>query len=80
VPEEQLARLDWLGDWMAGHAPAVVATRPWITPGTTTAEGTPVRFTARDDTVHALLLDADWKQQKIHPDHCRGDARRHAVP
>jgi alpha-L-fucosidase len=58
IPDEQLARLDWLGQWVGPNRDAIAATRPWVTPGDTTAAGDPVRFTARDDAVHAFLRDA----------------------
>jgi alpha-L-fucosidase len=61
IPEEQLARLAWLGEWLRPHADAIVATRPWVTPGTTTREGHPVRYTARDDAVYACVHGGDGK-------------------
>jgi alpha-L-fucosidase len=57
IPEEQIARLDWLSAWVRPHAEALMATRPWVTPGTTTRERHPVRYTARDDTVYAFVRD-----------------------
>jgi alpha-L-fucosidase len=58
IPDEQLTRLEWLGKWVRPHAEAIVATRPWVVPGTTTAEGCPVRYTARDDAVFAFVRNA----------------------
>jgi alpha-L-fucosidase len=58
IPDEQITRLDWLGEWVRPNAGAIMGTRPWVTPGTTTREGHPVRYTARDDTVHAITRDA----------------------
>ena len=58
IPDEQITRLDWLGEWVRPNADAIMATRPWVTPGTTTAEGHPVRYTARDDTVYAITRNA----------------------
>jgi alpha-L-fucosidase len=58
IPDEQLARLDWLAEWVRPNAGAIAATRPWVTPGTTTADGHPVRYTARDDTVYAFVTGA----------------------
>jgi alpha-L-fucosidase len=58
IPDEQLTRLEWLGDWAVSHADAIVGTRPWVTPGTTTPDGLPVRYTARDDTVYAFVQGA----------------------
>ena len=57
IPDEQLARLDWLGDWMGRCRAAVVATRPWITPGTMSGDAA-VRYTTREDTVFAFVRDA----------------------
>jgi alpha-L-fucosidase len=55
IPDEQITRLEWLADWVVPHADAVRATRPWITPGTTTPDGQPLRYTARDETVFAFV-------------------------
>jgi len=55
IPEEQLARLDWLRAWVVPHRRAISATRPWVTPGTVTADGNPLRYTTRDDTVFAFV-------------------------
>lgn len=58
IPDDQQVRLDWLGEWMGASRDALSATRPWITSGTTTVEGGPVRYTARDHTVYAIFQDA----------------------
>jgi alpha-L-fucosidase len=58
LPGEQLDRLDWLARWMGPNREAVTATRPWVRPGTTTAEGRDVRYTARGETVFALVRGA----------------------
>ena len=58
ISDEQLARLDWLAEWIGPRADAVHATRPWVTSGTTTLEGEEVRYTARDDTVFAFVRAA----------------------
>jgi alpha-L-fucosidase len=55
LPDAQLMRLGWLADWVVPHAEAIAATRPWVVPGTTTGEGAPLRYTARDDTVYAFV-------------------------
>ncbi len=57
IPDEQLARLDWLGNWLDGQRPAIAATRPWIVPGSFTLEQIQVRYTARGDSVFAFLQD-----------------------
>jgi alpha-L-fucosidase len=58
IPEAQLRRLRWLGEWLRTNGEAVYGTRPWRRAEGTTREGVPVRFTARGDTVYAILLGA----------------------
>jgi alpha-L-fucosidase len=55
IPDEQADRLGWLGTWVVPHRRALMGTRPWVRPGPTTDDGTPVRYTARGETVHALV-------------------------
>ncbi len=58
IPDEQLARLDWLAQWVGPHRAAIAGTRPWVHAGIATAEGQPVRYTTREDTVYAFLANA----------------------
>ena len=55
IPDEQRLRLAWLGEWMVANGDAVRATRPWVRPEGTTAEGIGVRYAARDREVFAVL-------------------------
>ncbi|MEI8239684.1 MAG: alpha-L-fucosidase, partial [Actinomycetota bacterium] len=55
IPAEQIQRLDWLAQWMGANRSAVVATRPWVVPGSVTFEGQPVRYNAASDAVHAVV-------------------------
>jgi len=55
IPDEQLERLGWLAGYLPPNGHAVFGTRPWSTPGTTTVEGDPLRYTARDDEVFAFV-------------------------
>ena len=57
IPDKQIARLEWLAQWVGPHREAIMGTRPWVTPGTTTAEGAALRYTAREDTVYAFVRD-----------------------
>ena len=57
IPDEQLTRLDWLAEWVNPHVDAIVATRPWVKPGTTIPEDHQVRYTAKDETVFAFVRD-----------------------
>jgi len=58
IPDEQLTRLDWLGEWAVPNHRALMGTRPWVFPGTSTDTGATVRYTARGDTVFALVQGA----------------------
>jgi alpha-L-fucosidase len=58
IPDEQQDRLDLLGHWVGATAEAIFATRPWVRPGTTTAAGEPLRYTARGDEVFAFIHGA----------------------
>jgi len=55
IPAEQVERLDWLGEWTVPNQRAVLGTRPWIHPGSTTGSGVPVRYTSRGETVYAVV-------------------------
>jgi len=55
IPEEQLVRLGWLAGFVPPSGDALFGTRPWATPGSTTAEGDPLRYTARDADVFAFV-------------------------
>jgi alpha-L-fucosidase len=61
LPEEQVDRLDWLARWMQPNRDAIVASRPWIRPGSTALEGRDVRYTSRGDTVFAIVRDASGR-------------------
>jgi alpha-L-fucosidase len=56
IPEPQLRRLAWLGEWLRTNADAVYGTRPWRRAEGTTREGVGVRFTAKGGAVYAILL------------------------
>ena len=58
IPHEQLERLGWLAGYLPPNGHAVFGSRPWSTPGTTTVQGDPLRYTARDDKVFAFVRSA----------------------
>jgi alpha-L-fucosidase len=68
IPVEQVERLDWLARWMQPNRDALVATRPWVRPGTTTIEGGEVRYTARGDIVFAVVRGVSGHTQTTLPD------------
>ncbi len=57
IPALQMQRLDALGAWIEVNGAAIFGTRPWIRAEATTTEGIGVRFTQKDDTLYAILLD-----------------------
>lgn len=56
-PRERL-RLEALGAWLRVSGEAIHGTRPWRRAEGVSACGIPVRFTAKGDTVYAMLLAA----------------------
>ncbi|MGH0033789.1 MAG: alpha-L-fucosidase [Myxococcota bacterium] len=56
IPEIQLERLRWLGDFLGDCGEAIYETRPWKRAEGTTREGVPVRFTSKGGELYATLL------------------------
>jgi alpha-L-fucosidase len=56
IPDIQLQRLRWLGDFLAANGDAIHGTRAWKRAEGTTREGIPLRFTQRDGVLYATLL------------------------
>jgi alpha-L-fucosidase len=56
IPEPQLQRLRWLGAFLRTNGDAIYGTRPWRRAEGTTREGIDVRFTAKGESVYAILL------------------------
>jgi alpha-L-fucosidase len=58
ISEEQVTRLEWLGDFMGEVGQALVASRPWVHPAGRTDGTADVRYTMRDDTVYVFARAA----------------------
>jgi alpha-L-fucosidase len=56
IPESQQAPLRGLGRWLSVNNEAVYRSRPWVMAESTTTEGTPVRFTRRQERVYAMIF------------------------
>jgi alpha-L-fucosidase len=56
IQEEQVARLDALGDWLAINGEAIYGSRPWTRAEGATADGDGVRFTSNGDALYAIVL------------------------
>lgn len=57
IPERQLLRLEWLGEFTAANGEALFGSRPWVAPSGD-AGGCDVRYTARDQRLFAFLRPA----------------------
>ena len=57
IPELQVSRLLFLGDWLRKNGEAIYATQPWKRAEETSLEGCPVRFTCRDNMLYVILLE-----------------------
>ena len=67
IPEIQLERLAWLGEFLRHNGEAVYGTRPWAGASASAGEGDRVRFTEKDGTVHRFTL-GDTTRAEVHAD------------
>lgn len=58
IPEEQLARLDWLSQWVIPNREAIFGSRPWVRASASSGAKTPVRYTTNGDRVYAFVAEA----------------------
>lgn len=65
IPENQLSRLIDLGQWLDINGQGIFDTRPWKRASQTLADGTPVRFTQKQDTLYAFLLQPTHQKQLV---------------
>jgi len=57
IPEGQLACIQGIGKWLKTNGEAIYGTRPWTRAEGKTSCGVDVRFTAKGNTLYAILLD-----------------------
>jgi alpha-L-fucosidase len=65
IPAMQAERLRGLGNWLAVNGEAIFETRPWVEAEGKTSGGIDVRFTQKDGTVYAVLLDTPAGSQVV---------------
>jgi alpha-L-fucosidase len=56
IPELQRERVEGLGRWLKVNGEAIYGTRPWAAAEGRTADGIPVRCTAKEGSLYAILL------------------------
>jgi alpha-L-fucosidase len=65
IPPLQLERLLGLGAWLDTNGEAIFDTQPWQEAESRTTDGVAVRFTQRENTLYATLLDTPRKGQVV---------------
>ena len=58
IPENQLLRLNDLGDWQKINGEGIYGTRPWKMSSAKLADGTEIRFTQKNEDLYVFLLSA----------------------
>ncbi|MCX8170763.1 MAG: alpha-L-fucosidase [Candidatus Bathyarchaeota archaeon] len=57
IPENQCKRLLELGEWLSVNGEAIYGSRPWYNAEGVTREGIPLRFTQKEESLYAILLE-----------------------
>ena len=76
ISDIQTDRLRKLGQWLAVNGEGLFDSRPWARPGGKTPDGIDIRFTRKDDSAYAFLLDRPKSNQFAIPGVLAADGMR----
>jgi alpha-L-fucosidase len=76
ISEIQTDRLRKLGEWLSVNGEGLFDSRPWVRPGGKTPDGIDIRFTRKNDSVYAFLLDRPKTAQFVIPGVLAADGTR----
>jgi alpha-L-fucosidase len=63
IPENQVKRLEALGDWLDTNGEAMFDTNPWTRAESKTSQGIDIRFTKKENTLYTTLLGTPSESQ-----------------
>lgn len=78
IPANQLTRLQALGNWMQMYSEGIYDTKPWRVAAAVLPDGTDIRFTKKEATLYAFLLQQPKSNTIVLP-HCNTTAASEVV-
>ncbi len=78
IPENQMKRLNDLGDWIKINGEGIYSTHPWNIASSKLKDGTEVRFTQKNNDLYIFLLNKTKEKSIIIPS-CKTDRSSKAI-
>ncbi len=78
IPENQMKRLNDLGDWININGEGIYSTYPWNIASTKLKDGTEVRFTQKNNDLYIFVLN-QTKEKSIRIPSCKTDKSSKAI-